>query len=351
MLGISNIQLESLTIIVPSHKRHKHLKRLIAYLSSFAPEIIVVDSSDIYCEGLSKCNYFHQPGLSREERLSFALAKVQTPYVMFHADDDLVTPSALSICVTYLDLNKDYSAVHGYYLSFSPTPLGGNWKAMLPESLSYKNGFDELEQRIFYGFDNYSPLFYSVVRTKVLQKILTVVVKHSILDLPFQSEFLINFGIIASGEERYLPIAYMARERGSDGGTPLEPFTYWYCNPSKIEEKQKFHLAMKDISEELGVSILQQLNIAKVSIQRFFISFRLMYQRRTKEDKLEFFRKWGWNQFYIHDLGVGMSGWESLLHILSNLDGRLQGINSQQVLNDWQAVIKVIAHSKNSNEI
>jgi glycosyltransferase domain-containing protein len=344
MLSSSNNDMNRLTIVVPTHNRHKHLRRLIAYLSFFANHIIIVDSSNSFCEGLTKCDYFHQPGSSREERLCFALGRVQTPYVMLHADDDLVTPSALNLCITYLDLNQDYSAVHGYYLSFYPTPSGGDWRAMLPESLYYKNGSDNLEQRILYGFENYSPLFYSVIRTEVLHKILTSIVKHSIFNLPFQLEFLINFGVIALGKERYLPIAYMARERGSGGGIPLEPFTHWYCNPNKLEEKQRFHEAMEDISNELAVTTSQQVDMAKVSIQSFFKSFRLMYQRQTKEDKLEFFQKWGWNYFYIHDLGVGRSGWNSLVHILDNLDCRLQGMNPQEVLSDWQTVIKVIAN-------
>jgi hypothetical protein len=277
-----------------------------------------------------------------EERLSIALEQVTTPYVMLHADDDIVSASALELSANYLDINPDYEAIHGYYLSFFVDSCGSNWAAMLPESLEYNNKLDDVNERIIYGFQNYSPLFYSVVRTNTLRTIISCVLRNHLVNMPFQLEFLINFGLIIAGKERYLPIVYMAREH-SLVGHQYQPLTFWYCDPCRRNEKDRFHMAMYDICNELGKGEASPSSLIEHSVRNFFDSFKLMYQRNTVQDKKDFFEKWGWNYFYIHNLGKGKHGTESLIDVISNLDKRFNGFGHMELIRDWQTIISFVS--------
>lgn len=122
-----------LTVVIPTRNRPDFLARLLHYYAQTrCPYPIVVgDSSDPApldqtravigrLEGTLRIVHRQYPtykgypsDLGMTETLSDLLQRVETKYVVFVADDDLVIPGAMEEAVGFLELHGDYSAVHG----------------------------------------------------------------------------------------------------------------------------------------------------------------------------------------------------------------------------------------------
>ena len=105
---------KKLTIIIPSYKRHKELKKKIEYLRNFQFKVLIIDGSPKsleknFIEKIKKfkqIKYFHLPTENRYERIFFAKKFVKTKYMKLEADNDYYIPSALISSINYLDNKK-----------------------------------------------------------------------------------------------------------------------------------------------------------------------------------------------------------------------------------------------------
>lgn len=126
-----------ITIIITTRNRPDFLERLLKYYAEVKCQykIIIGDSSDdAYLEVIEElvqkykrqinveCHFY--PGLIMGEAISAMIDLVDTPYVVFTADDDFLVPNGLKSCATFLNSNKDYVAAHGLGVVFSLKQAG-----------------------------------------------------------------------------------------------------------------------------------------------------------------------------------------------------------------------------------
>ena len=119
--------LEDLSIIVPTFNRHKHLTRLLSYLTSFSfsYKIIVLDSSTNYdqFENVNKLLKFNKSIIHLKfkydiwwcNKIFNGLQTVNTKYSVVCSDDDFIIPNNLYEMLNFLENHSDYSSVHGIY--------------------------------------------------------------------------------------------------------------------------------------------------------------------------------------------------------------------------------------------
>jgi glycosyltransferase domain-containing protein len=114
---------DSVTIVIPTHRRHGYLKRCVDWFSKGGYSIVVADSTSTpwsVPSNLSSVKYLHVPGGYEVyiKKLLLALNQVETPFVALCADDDLILLSGLDQSVDFLKGNADYSFCQGYSYLF-----------------------------------------------------------------------------------------------------------------------------------------------------------------------------------------------------------------------------------------
>jgi glycosyltransferase domain-containing protein len=111
---------DKITLIIPTHFRHKYLKRLLEFYKEIDIKIFVADSSDDTFQEWQKYNieYFHYPKENYIDKLTDVVAKVKTEYMIFCADDDFIIPEALKEAINFLENNKEYSFCQGKTLQY-----------------------------------------------------------------------------------------------------------------------------------------------------------------------------------------------------------------------------------------
>jgi glycosyltransferase domain-containing protein len=167
---------KKLTIIIPSYKRHKELKKKIEYLRNFQFKVLIIDGSPKslkknFIEKIKKfkqIKYFHLPTENRYERIFFAKKFVKTKYMKLEADNDYYIPSALISSINYLDNKKEYSAIIGKCGLHSRYKRKIYIKEIFKENESLKQ--NDLYLRMNSYLKSFSPaLYHAVQRTNVFK--------------------------------------------------------------------------------------------------------------------------------------------------------------------------------------
>lgn len=80
-----------MTLIIPSHNRHKKLKRSIKFYTNKNIKVIYLDSSEfpLDFQNTTEISYYHLPKLAFVEKIIFGLGIAASEFVSFCADDDL----------------------------------------------------------------------------------------------------------------------------------------------------------------------------------------------------------------------------------------------------------------------
>ena len=86
-----------ITLIIPTTDfRDKLLDRALSYYSKFSVKIIVVDGSKNRKKIRYKnVQYFHNPGISLEQRLLMAVKKIPDNFILISQDDDFINFSVV----------------------------------------------------------------------------------------------------------------------------------------------------------------------------------------------------------------------------------------------------------------
>lgn len=248
------------TLVIPTYNRPELVRRLVSYYQNrgTATRLLVLDSSrpEIAAEnggwfGGRPPSIRHvvypesmQPGV----KLARGLHLVDTAYVSFCADDDLVFPQGLSDAVDFVRENRDYVCAHGLYLNFriGDQPEPDEDPATFdfhPERIhvwrEYGGPGNEAAHpgaRIFRLFQNYESLFYAAFRTDDLRAIFDRV--QGIPSLHYQELFQ-SVATLIKGKVKRLAGLYAARQSIAAAQPERENWQtyYWFAaNPVEVLE-------------------------------------------------------------------------------------------------------------------
>ena len=219
---------EVITILIPTYNRPGYLKRILGYYNDFrvAYNIIIADGSSDEIKQVNKETVSSFPSLRIQhlvkyssethllQRLNDALKYINTDYCLFCADDDFVTPNGISQSADFLERNLDFAVAHGRYISFwLKRRKNGQHFRWQPTYSDLSITFEHPEQRLTYHLSNYSPTFYAVHRTDLLQMIWAENVRF-LNDARF-SELLPSMLTLIYGKVKCLDVLYAARDQSS----------------------------------------------------------------------------------------------------------------------------------------
>jgi glycosyltransferase domain-containing protein len=243
---------ERYTLVIPTYNRVALLGRLVRYYRKRASSIdlLVLDSSkpDVTKEnakalaslGASVRHVIYPGDAPGGSKISQGLALVQTPYVSFCADDDLVFPEELARAVDFLDRHPDYVSGHGLYLNFRQN---GNEVQLLSEYAGPSNEPAHPGARIFRLLQRYESLFYGAFRIQDLRDILSAA---QALPSPHYQELFQSVATVIKGKVKRFPSFYAARQSGPPADPNREKWqTYdWFAdNPEEFLEHYRAYRA------------------------------------------------------------------------------------------------------------
>ncbi|MCF4995125.1 TIGR00180 family glycosyltransferase [Pseudomonas syringae] len=236
---------ELFTVVVITHNRNAFLRRTLQYYSSYPARVLVLDSSVQGDERISvdfpSVDYRHLPQYTYkglQDKLTWGVAQVTTPYMVFAADDDFLIHEALTASVDFLHANRDYGMCHGY---------GMMYLARATEVTYYRRDkrvqedYDspDAKTRIMDFMGQFLPPFYAVTRTDLLQQWYS--------QLPAGTSFEWQeighaFYLLARAKARILPIPFAVREvnyGGSDHNTNVLT-VLTYQDTKAVAEREQF---------------------------------------------------------------------------------------------------------------
>lgn len=169
------ILIDQLTLVIPTHNRPNHLKRLLSYLGT-SIRVVVADSShtNLNSEILNSGNAVFtnvSPDTSFPAKIYQALQAVETPYVQLCADDDFPMLSTSRECVAALSADATISSLCGLTLAFSQQrgSMPTCWPRYL-DKVFWKNESDDHLSRFKKVYLDYYQFFYGVHRLDTLKK-------------------------------------------------------------------------------------------------------------------------------------------------------------------------------------
>ena len=182
--------MKNTTIIIPIFNRHDHIESLIEYYKGF--KVIFVDSSDTPFQYPSYVNHIRCKGMLLYEALYTVLKQIDTKYICWNNDDDLVTKDFLPEGEKFLEENPEYSNVMGRQINVynDLSPMNGiygvkEWNVWLEQQFFSNSIID----RIHY-MNNF---FHTPVHGIMLK------------------ECLLDSVLIPLTEEKFYPIRYFDR--------------------------------------------------------------------------------------------------------------------------------------------
>jgi|TARA_B100000315_G_scaffold119334_1_gene109322 glycosyltransferase domain-containing protein len=173
--------MKNITFIIPTKNRSPFLARLLNYYSElgFNGVLAIGDSSSgdhlkknkLLVELLSlKLNIIYREfqELNQASTCIKLNKLVKTPYVALLNDDDILIPTSVQKCITFLDNNPDYSAAHGLGISIktpNTVPHGEIIKCVKKEiPVAEENTATE---RFFMSMTNLADVHHSVHRSEI----------------------------------------------------------------------------------------------------------------------------------------------------------------------------------------
>ena len=257
--------LQNVTVIIPAHNRPERLRRLLNYYRHTDIKILVPDSSDRifpYAAEYPKVTYLHRPRLHFLLKIKEILPFINTPYVVYCADDDFIVPTGIAQMVAFLETHPDYNTAQGHYLTFTPRKGKVHF---YPRYIRYfdKRITDETpRERLLQEKNMYASLLYSVIRTDVFQKMYASCFNTD-GSLRFSNLFLaeefFNHAALISGKYATLPYFYRARERISGSATDQTvQVSVIKTSPEYQKEYQGFLLAVGELLRDHETSKLEE---------------------------------------------------------------------------------------------
>lgn len=237
------LNLEQITLIIPTYNRPQYLSRLLNYYASKKTNLtfLVLDSSNEETQKLNQqatvvlgtqVRYMAFPSsMPVAVKLLEGLKAVATPFSAFCADDDLVFVEGLVAAAEFLSQHPDYVCVDGIYLNFNQI----NHDIHLHIEYATKGiGAESACARVFKLYQKYESLFYGVFKAKDALNIFSSVIKNT--SLHYQELFQAT-GALLIGKSHRLPIFYAARQHCAPAEEQRDKWQtyYWFAdNPNEF---------------------------------------------------------------------------------------------------------------------
>ena len=251
---------KKISIIILSLNRPKYLRRTVEYYLEIGLNLIVVDGSEkknkfrdhknlIYIN--SKTHYY--------SRLAIAEQKLKTEYYIIANDDEFFLEDGLMRCVNFLEKNSSFIGVCGRSLVFFY--LKKKFLAYEGYKYFYKNKLNNKKKINRVKVHTNLPTvqgYNSVLRKKVLGKIVNFLNNYKTTNNIFLKEFFINLIIILSGRLHVINHLMWFRSQENKIITTktwrrsgkMQNF-YIYFNTISIKKKQYLVKKFCQISKEL----------------------------------------------------------------------------------------------------
>lgn len=236
------------TLVVPTHNRPALIRRLVRYyrlhardlnllvLDSSRPEVSAENANALSSCGDSLCHVIFPTTEPFVSKLINGLDLVQTRYLSFCGDDDLVFPAELARAISFLESHRDYVAAHGLYLGFRED--GSN----LYVTREYSGPGNEAEHpgaRIFQLLQRYESLFFAVFRTPDLKDVLCVLPAFQIT---LYQELFQAVAALIKGKVRRFARIYAARQTCPPADPTRDKWQtqHWFAdNPAEVIENYR----------------------------------------------------------------------------------------------------------------
>lgn len=293
---------KKITILIPTYNRYAYLKRLLRYYlhSEIVFSILIADSSAVPLDdeltrliGSPRLNYLKFPSeITPQEKISQALRKIATEYVLLCADDDFIVPSAIGECADFMEKNPDYSVALGVYCSHSlrkrkKGKIEFDWA---PGEYGKSITLDSPAERLKFHLTNYdTATFYGVHRTNTLRFIFEealVATSHGRL-----GEILLTGLTLIYGKMEVLPIFYASREHGSSSvENTLSVIPYFHAPWSLFLAGDKYDAECsraivclaKNIQKQTDLNIDMSTKIAEDALNGYFDPLRPRTDQRIR---------------------------------------------------------------------
>ncbi len=216
---------DSLICVVPTHNRPQFLRRLLRFYSQFPPgfPFLIVDSSDSSnaAENVSVVNdspdslriTYRHINSSVMDKCVQALESLQSPFVVFCADDDLLFPDAVWRCVDVLKSAPDYALVMGCTARLNVDHPNRRCVVLKGYSIEDTKPFDRCRQMAA----NWMSTFYGVYRTEMLLENFRITAACTDSRITYHMpEMILSQLSVLRGRSKVLPLMYLLRERHDD---------------------------------------------------------------------------------------------------------------------------------------
>ncbi|WMN19434.1 TIGR00180 family glycosyltransferase [Pseudomonas piscis] len=203
------------TLVLLSHNRQAFMRRALQFYSSYPCSILVLDSSPEADETIARrypqVDYRHLPQYAYsglQDKLTFGVNQVTTPYMAFAADDDFLIHDALTASVEFLEEHPDYGLCHGYGMMYLARASEVNYYRRDRRVMEDYDSHDA-QDRVMNFMGHFLPPFYAVTRTALLRQ------WYGLLPpgVSFEwQEIGHSFFLLACAKARILPIPFAVRE-------------------------------------------------------------------------------------------------------------------------------------------
>ncbi|MGE8485173.1 MAG: TIGR00180 family glycosyltransferase [Pseudomonas sp.] len=248
---------ELFTVVVITHNRRAFLRRTLQYYSRYPAKVLVLDSSAQCDEGIAtdfpSADYHHLPQYTYkglQDKLTYGVNQVTTPYMVFAADDDFLIHDALTASVEFLHANPDYGLCHGYGMMYLTRAAEVTYYRR-DKRVQEDYNSPQPETRVMEFMGQFLPPFYAVTRTDLLQQWYNQLPAGTSFEW---QEVGHTFYLLACAKARILPIPFAVREvnyGNSDHNTNVLTVLA-YQDAKSVAEREQFAEFLASIPTQLS---------------------------------------------------------------------------------------------------
>ncbi len=287
---------ERFTVVVISHNRNAFLRRTLQYYSSYPASVLVLDSSVEGDENMARdfptVDYRHLPQYSYkglQEKLTYGVNQVTTPYLVFAADDDFLLHGALTQSVEFLEANPDYGLCHGYGMMYLARATEVNYYRR-DQRVQEDYNSPKPENRVMEFMGQFLPPFYAVTRTDLLQQWYRLLPP----DTSFEwQEIGHAFYLLACAKARILPIPFAVREvnyGGSDHNTNVLT-VLTFKDAKTVADREQFAQFLASIPTQF--SDRDPAQVKQIALDSFTAMADCLIEGRSLKGTMIFHSVWG----------------------------------------------------------
>lgn len=286
---------ERFTLVVITHNRPAFLRRTLQYYKSYPSKILVLDSSPQanawVAVDFPEVDYRHLPQFSYtglQDKVTYGVEQVTTPYMVFAADDDFLLHGALTQSVEFLEANPDYGMCHGYGMMYVAGATEVHYfrrDRRVCEDYASELG----EERVMDFMGQFLPPFYAVTRTDLLRQWY----RNLAPGVSFEwQEIGHAYYLLACAKARILPIPFAVRE-GNYGGSEhnTNVLTVLTLNdPKTVLDREQFAEFLATLPT--GITGKEPQQLKQIALDSFSAMAQCLLTGKSLASKLIFRSSW-----------------------------------------------------------